>query len=102
MPRYDYQCPVCGEVKEVQHTIAELEQPSEETLLEISCNCIEQQISKMERVYLSAPGIKTPTKNRYLDADRKKRNHKHFIKEVLPTLDNDSKKHHLNKLGKKL
>jgi hypothetical protein len=34
--------------------------------------------------------------------ERKKRNHKHFLNEVLPTQDADTKRHHLNKMGKKL
>jgi hypothetical protein len=45
--------------------------------------------------------IKTPTRNRFLDVDRKKRNRKHFEREVLPTMDSDSKRHHLSKIGKK-
>jgi hypothetical protein len=99
MPTYDYQCPSCGTIKEdIIHSITEINNPSKETLLQITCNC-EKKGVKMNLYFGSAPSIKTPTRNRFLHKDRKKRNHNHFKKEILPTLDNDSKKHHFKKLG---
>lgn len=102
MPTYDYSCPNCGTVKEdVFHSIAELESPSEETLSEITCKCKPKGV-RMILGYFNPPSIKTPTINRFLNNDRKKRNKKHFEKEVLPTLpDRDSKRHHIKKLGYK-
>lgn len=95
MPLYDYQCTICNKVKEVQHSISELSEPTDKTLVDILC-CN----TKMKRTYLSAPSVKTPTRNNYLDRDRKKRNHNNFIKEILPNQDSDTKKHFSKKLGK--
>lgn len=38
MPTYDYKCPICDLLVEVQHSISELDNPSEETVKQISCN----------------------------------------------------------------
>lgn len=97
MPCYDYQCKVCKQIKEVEHPMAEVGNPSEKTLQELQC-CGETMV----RVYISVPSIKTPTMNRFLDQSRRKRNSDHFKKEVLPTItDPDARKHHLNKAGYK-
>lgn len=102
MPSYDYGCPKCGRIVEsVIHTIAELEKPSEETIEEITCHC-ESEGVRMKQIFISAPGIKTPTRDRLLHIDRKKRNKNHFNKEVLPTLGRDERIHHLKKSGKKV
>lgn len=95
MPTYDYSCTKCGNVKEVFHSISELEIPSEETLEEITC-CDRVMV----QAFITAPAVKTPTASHFITKDRKKRNKDHFKKEVLPSIiDKDAKKHHLNKLG---
>lgn len=100
MPCYDYSCPMCGGVREnVLHSIAERENPSEETIKEITCYCSNPNGTRMLQAYLTAPGIKTPTRNRFNLAQRKVRNKKHFKQHVLPTItDPQTRQHHINKL----
>jgi hypothetical protein len=50
---------------------------------------------------VDAPALLGLHKDRNIK-ERRKRNHKHFLNEVLPTQDLDTKRHHLNKMGKKL
>ena len=105
MPIYEYNCPKCdatfSNTKTVLHSISELDNPSEETIKEITCHCTKNG-TRMERCYITASYIKTPTNRVFIDADRRKRNKKHFNKEVLPTLGQDEKIHHLKKAGYKV
>jgi hypothetical protein len=38
MARYQYRCPSCKQEKEVQHSMSEFDNPSEETARQITCN----------------------------------------------------------------
>lgn len=102
MPTYDYVCPNCKAIQEdVIHSISELDNPSPETLQEITCYC-KKMGTKMELTFLTPPSIKTPTRSRLLNVSREKRNKDHFNKEILPDLEQDAKIHHLKKAGKKV
>lgn len=51
---------------------------------------------------VNAPAVMIKMTSPQIKADRRKRNHKHFKNEVLPSItDPDARKHHLNKIGKK-
>ena len=65
------------------------------------CKCL----LKIDNVFLDterneAPALIGLHKERNLN-ERRKRNHKHFLTDILPDLDRDSKRHHLGKMGKK-
>ena len=38
MPNYEYQCPLCLIGEEIQHSMSEIDNPSEETQMKTSCN----------------------------------------------------------------
>ena len=58
--RYDYKCTgKCQKVKEVEHTISEIDNPSKETIKATTC------CNKRMKRYFSVTAIKTDTKSRF-------------------------------------
>lgn len=102
MPIYDYSCPTCGSIQEdVLHNVSEINNPSLETIKEITCHCSKKGTRRL-LAYLQAPSIKTPTSAIFINKSRKERNKNHFNKEILPGLGRDEQIHHLKKAGKKI
>ena len=95
-----YKCPLCNETQlhytwntEIETTKHECNTTGCKGVLTI--DNIEEDIPKN-----GAPHIKL-TKEQ-IQKDRKGRSHKHFMREVLPTIgDKDVRKHHLSKNGYK-
>lgn len=110
MPRYDYYCEVCGLQVEVMHSIAECDDPSDETQKEICCNehtCpLTKEPGKFKDVatYYGLPfkrGVCAPNLHGIVGGtsvgqrgvliekqkERKLRSRKHFKKAVMPELD---------------
>ena len=63
---YDYQCPKCKEVFEIEHPMSDVENPSAETLKKITCpsfgecpngNKNVKKVLIFERVYLTSPRV---------------------------------------------
>ena len=115
MPRYDYYCEACGLHVEVMHSIAECDNPSEETQKEISCNeytcpVVKGEMDKEIATYYGLPfkrGVSAPNIHGVVGGSsvgqrgvllqkqkqKKLRSRKHFKKEVMPTLDGPDKQH---------
>lgn len=96
-----YECPHCHKIQKHYVWSNEVESATHE--------CKEEECKKpltvmdiYEEPEVQAPGIKTMTKDRIM-LDRKKRSHKHFMNEVLPSFakGSDERRHHLKKNGYK-
>ena len=55
MPLYDYSCSECGKIIEVIHPMSEIDNPSEATVKEITCNN-EHEPVLMKRYYQQGHG----------------------------------------------
>lgn len=119
MPRYDYHCGKCGLHVEVIHSIAECDNPSEETQKEISCNEYTCPMAKEPDKFKNSTtiithygfpfkrGVSAPNLHGVVGGtsvgqrgvllekqkERKLRSRKHFKKEVMPGLDKPDKQH---------
>lgn len=109
MPLYDFQCPTCNKVTEdIILSLSELENP--ETVHELHCYCTKQG-TVMTQAYIQAPAIVTMTKSRIatdmsakrkLKKDRSSRAKKHFVNEVLPTINKKDRKYFAKKYNAKV
>ena len=120
MPRYDYYCDKCGLQVEVFHSIAECDNPSQETQKQISCNentcpLVKNLQSSQEIVpsygHCFKRGVCAPNIHGVVGGssvgqrgvllkkqkERKLRSRKHFKKEIMPTLDKPDRQHFENK-----
>lgn len=117
MPTYVYQCGACGLKKEVFHSMAECDNPTDETLKKISCHYDQDcQISWAE-----TKGVETPTGEEYIfkrvpqavqikgayngssvsgaekratiKSERRQRSHQDFKKKIYPNLPKSEKRH---------
>jgi len=124
MPTYDYKCQACGSIKEVVHQMSECDNPSERLLKEITCpfdhecqvnwqNHLGMEIPRdHELVFkrtVNEPNIQGSyggsslsgkEKLATIQAERKERSHKHFMKETFPTLPKQEKAHFKKKWKK--
>lgn len=116
MPLYTYKCKACNKVKEVFHSISEIDDPSNETLEKISCpydrDCAsdwfkvlgmelpEFQDLKFQRV-IHAPHLKGmynatslsgKEKREAIKSERSLRGSKHFKKTIYPNIPKSEKK----------
>ncbi len=93
MPIYEYKCPFCDKVKDVLHTMAELDNPSNKTLEQITCNANtcehesqagvngtlwQRQVTQVAMGKFA--GMNNEQKKNFL----KKRSSDHFKKEIEP------------------
>jgi len=97
MPTYDYSCCNCKKIKEVFHSIAELENPSTDTRKQATC-CGKRMLRHFGADSLgSIVGMRTENNLK----ERRKRNSKHFKTQILPGItDTDVQIHHKKKLIK--
>ena len=114
MPDYIYKCPNCDKVEEVNHSMSEVKNPSEELQRQTSCNsntCKHAQSFKADAGVIPEYGVRwervpqaphlggmsggSTVGERSLlkkkQASRKLRSKKHFKNEVLPTLNETPK-----------
>jgi len=108
MPIYEYACQHkrCKYTKDVLHTVAELKEPSEETLKEITCpkhGVMQRQMSVPHLANMKG-GVSVSEKELLADkqARLKKRSRMHFKNDVLPDLPDRQVKKHFEKKYKGL
>jgi hypothetical protein len=96
-----YICPICEKVQKHYVWSNEVEKAKFQCSTE---GCTSTKKLTVEDIYdepvVEVCSIKTMTKDR-IGADRRNRSHKHFVREVLPTLPkgSDERRHHMVKNG---
>lgn len=117
MPTYVYKCKFCEVVMEINHPVAEVDEPSEKLLEMISCpmdrNCLPhiefalgvEQPTEKDLIFKRVPQIpqimgmiggsslKGRERAETIQQERKVRASEHFKKEIYPTLPKNEKRH---------
>lgn len=95
MPTYIYKDEQTGYTKEVKHSISECDNPSDETLEQITYEGrVMQRVplaSQILGVYSGGKIPKGEEKQQLIKSERKQRSYNHFKREVAPTLSNVEK-----------
>lgn len=120
MPDYLYKCPNCEHHCEINHMMSEIDNPSEKTILETSCNeitcpAIKEGFGEQTEIgivygtrWIRVPqmfGMPTdnlannPSKREAFLKQRRKRNARHFDDEVMPGLGKGEQTHFKKKRG---
>lgn len=106
MPRYIYINHLTGEEIEIYHTMKEVKDPSPELLKKITLkdgSIMKRKITAPTLLGFDSLGrsIRGEEKRQAIKSERRKRNHAHFKKEVLPGLPPDQQKDQINLMKKR-